>query len=167
MLYRTIEQADFRVVFPHEHMPKLMGQSHDADRAHGIDEQRMRAIEAVDIPQPVECIRPPRRLHRAAGFDRHLIKRKFPRIVRDASFAHQAAEIAVGREVIEAMIVHADVRHMRGHQLARALAAEFEQTSIVGHIERENRTAILKTLRPLGPTLARVLSLDRKDRRAA
>src|SRR5206468_371002 len=81
----AIQQVDLRIVLAHQHMAELMRESHDANGAHRIDEQRVRAVEAVDVTEPVARIRPPRRLHGAAGFDRHLVKRQLPVVPREAS----------------------------------------------------------------------------------
>ena len=47
------------------------------------------------------------------------------------------------------------------------LAAELEQLAVAGGVEGEDRAAVLKPLRPLGPAAAGVLAFDGEDRRAA
>jgi len=64
------------------------------------------------------------------------------------------------------VIVHADVRDVRRHELHGLLAAELQRGEIAGRIEVQEREAKLKPLRPLGPAARGVAALDGEDRRA-
>ena len=77
----------------------------------------------------------------------------------------------VARRVVElmepgAVVVDADVRDVRGHELQRVPPAEVEQFAVAGGVEREDGAAILEALRPFGPAAGGVSSFDGEDRRA-
>src|SRR3989454_12430808 len=73
----------------------------------------------------------------------------FPYTTLFRSLAHQAKQIAIGGDVIEAVIVHADVRHVRGHALNRVAPPDFKETLVAGRIELQQRRTKLETLGPL------------------
>ena len=64
------------------------------------------------------------------------------------------------------MIVHADVRDVRGHVLHCPPAADFQKPLIAGRVELQYRRSELKSLRPLCPTARGVLPLLGEYRRA-
>ena len=55
------------------------------------------------------------RLHRARALEREIEVFHLPGIVRNASLADQPAQIPVGADLIEAVVVHAEVGDMGGH----------------------------------------------------
>ena len=83
------------------------------------------------------------------------------------AFVHQPPEIAVRADVVEAVVVDADVRQMRGHHGDGPLAAELQIPLVVRGVELQQHRAVLKALRPLGPAAGRVAAVDREHRRRA
>src|SRR5690349_1207998 len=82
-----------------------------------------------------------------------------------AAFVDKPQQVSVGADVIEAMIVNADVREMGSHHAERSLTAKFEKTVIAGRIKLQERRAVLKSLRPLGPAFGCVASINREHGR--
>src|ERR1039458_10723321 len=74
--------------------------------------------------------------------------------------------MAVGGDVVEAVVVNAGVRQVLGHVGNDVFAGCRKQVLLAGQIEAKQRVAVLKALRPLRPTSGRVLSADSKYRRA-
>src|SRR5258706_6921869 len=111
----------------------------------------MRAVERVD-EAAVRQRRPPARLHGAADLQRELVEAPLPLADLDARLAGEAPEVAVRAHVVEAVIVHADVREMRRHPLDGARATQLEKARVAGRIELQQRGAELEALRPLGPS---------------
>src|SRR5438093_12142507 len=103
----------------------------------------MRAVERVDEAARRQ-LRPPPRLHGAAGFQRKLVKATLPLARVDATLANQPPQIAVRADVVEAVIVDAHVREMRRHPLDRAYTAQLEKHFVVGRVELQQRGAELK-----------------------
>ena len=67
------------------------------------------------------------RLHGAADFQRQLVEAHFPVGWPRCALRAPAATGAVGADVVEAVIVDADVGQMRRHALERARSAEIEE----------------------------------------
>ena len=59
-----------------------------------------------------------------------------------------------------------DVRDVRGHEAERPVATDAEHLLVTRRIELQDRRAVLKALRPLGPSAGGVLALDGEDRGA-
>ena len=77
----------------------------------------------------------------------------------DAAFVHQPQQIAVRADVVEPVIVHADVGDVRRHDVDECASRPISRNSLVaGGIELQDRRAELKALRPLGPAAAGVLA---------
>src|ERR1035438_5276130 len=74
--------------------------------------------------------------------------------------------MAVGGDVVEAVVVNAGVRQVLGHVGNDVFAGCRKQVLLIGQIEAKERVAILKALRPLRPAAGRVLSAESKYRRA-
>ena len=121
-------KADSLVAFAHEHMAKLMCKCERSTGANRIDKQRLRAVERIDVAGAVARFCPPGGLHRPADFKRQLEIAPLPGVVRHAPFAHQPPQVAVGADIVEAVIVNADVRQMRRHHRKRPLAAKLQET---------------------------------------
>ncbi len=147
-------------------MTELVRHRQRPHRANRVHEEGVRAVEAVDEAGAVRELRPARRLHRAADLEREFVKVLLPVVLRDAALAHQAQQVAVGRDVVEPVVVHADVRDMRRHVPPRALAPDVEEPLVTRGIELKNCRAKLKALRPLRPATRGVFALHREDRRA-
>src|SRR5438876_7638782 len=136
-------------------------------RPQRVDEQRMGTIERVDEPATVVNPRPARRLDRAGDFQRQFVKVLLPLVERNFTFAHQAEQIAEGGDIVESVIVDADVREVGRHALEGVAPADFQERFLAGGIELQQRRAELKPLRPLGPPTGGVSASYREDRRAA
>ena len=176
---RPLEQIGRAVVLVHQLMAELPRDAEDAERPHRVDEQRMRAVEGIDVTQaawhwPIAATAWERRCRdqRAActaplALIASLVEVQFPLVVRDASLPHQSAEIAVGGEVVEAVIVHADVGDVRWPCARRCcFRPSSSSCSIAGRVERQDCAAVLKALRPFRPAARGVFAFDREDRRA-
>ena len=95
-------------------MAEAVGLHQDPARADGVDEERVRAIEGVD-EATLLVLGPARGLDRTGDLDGEFVEVALPLVVGQAALEHQAAQVAVGREVVEAVVVDADVRDVRGH----------------------------------------------------
>ena len=78
---------------------------------------------------------------------------------------HQAQQIAVGADVVEAVIVNADVGDVRRHDVDGALGGRSPGTRLAGGVELQDGGAELEALRPFGPAAAGVLAADGEDGR--
>lgn len=137
-----------------------------AQRAHCIDEERVWAVERVDEAGVLRDLGPARGLNGAGNFEGEFVKIVFAIVPVDFAFAHEAPKISVGRDVVEAVIVDADVRDVRGHFLDSVRAAGFEEFSVAGGVELEQSRAELEALGPFGPTARGVFSVDCENGRA-
>jgi len=108
--------------------------------------------------------RPARRLHGAGNLERKLVKTALPGILRDAAFVHQAQQIAVSAEILEAMVVDAGVADMNRHQLDCACAADIEKLANARGIDCRMASRA-GTLRPFRPAAAGVAAVDGEDGR--
>ena len=77
-----------------------------------------------------------RRLHGGRGLQGELVVLELLGVVRQAAFEDQPPQVAVGADVVEPVVVHAEVRDVRDHVAARALAAELQQRLVAGGVER-------------------------------
>ena len=81
----------------------------------------------------------------------------------DFAFAHQAPEIAVGRDIVEPVVVDADVRNVGGHHLDGLAPAQVQEPLVAGGVELQEGGAELEPLRPFGPAARGVSALDSED----
>ena len=137
-----------------------------SQRTNRVAKQRVRAVERINISMTVRGGAPASRLHGPGCLEGQFIQFAFPPVVRNASFAHQPVEIAIGADVVEAVVMNADVRHMRCHAVDRMISADLQKSLVAGRIKLKNGPTELKALGPLGPALGLILSLNGKDRRA-
>ena len=160
-----VEQADLRVLLLAQAMAQAMPEGQRPQGANRVDEQRVRAVEGVYEPA-IRQTRPAPGLHGAADLQRQLVEVPLPVAGLEPSLARQTPEVAVGADVVEAVVVHADVRKVRRHPLERPGAPELQEAGIAGGVELQDRRAELEALRPLGPAAGHVLALDGEDGRA-
>ena len=71
----------------------------------------------------------------------------------------QAEPVAVGGKIIETVIVHADVRNVRGHALEGETLRFFRVAFFAGSIELEKGRAVVETFGPFGPTTGGVFAV--------
>ena len=105
-------------------------------------------------------------MHGAGNFERQLVKAPLPCILRDAAFVHQAQQVAVSADVVEAVVVNAGVAQVDRHQFHRACPSQFEKLALAGGIELKNGRADVETLRPFRPAAAGVPATHGKHGRA-
>ena len=68
-------------------------------------------------------------------------------------------------DVVETVVMHADVREMRRHHRNGSLAPKLKKMLVARRIELQEGRAVLKTLCPLGPPFARVTPVHGENRR--
>src|SRR5207249_2008667 len=127
-----------------------------AEGADGIGKQRMRAIKRIDVPVPFGQARPAHRLHRPAHLEGEPVELRFECRGADLPFARKPRQIAVSADVIEPVIVDADVRNMRGHDSDRVAPAVLQEPVLARGIKFEQRRPELESLRPLRPSVRRI-----------
>ena len=91
----------------------------------------------------------------------HFIKRDFPLIVRDLAASHEPPQITVSRDVIESVVMHAGMGDMRCHVRDGVLSPNLQQLLIARRFKCQDRHAVLKALRPIGPAAGGVFSPPR------
>ena len=146
-------------------MPQHVGDGQRAQRADGVHEERVGAVERVDVAaigQPG----PPFRLHRAADLQGELVEAQLPGRRVDPALARQPPQPAVGADVVEPVVVHADVRQVRRHPLDGARPAQLQEFSVAGGVELQDCRAELKSLSPFRPAARLVAALDGEHGRA-
>ena len=100
---------------------------------------------------------PSARLHGAADLERELIEVHLPRRRLDAAFAGQPPQGPVGADVVEAVIVHADVREVRRHPAEGARPSQLEERAIAGRIKLQERRAVDEAFASIRSTRARCI----------
>src|SRR3974377_166044 len=146
-------------------MPELMRECERTQRAHGVDEQRMRAVERLDEAEAASELGPAPRLHGARAFECELDIFHLPRIARDAALKHETTQIAVSRDLVKAVVVHAEMGDMGRHFGASAFDRQVKEALVAGRIELQHGAAELEPLRPVCPAARLVSGLARVPRR--
>ena len=136
---------------------------HDAAGTDGINKQRLRAVERVDVTAAILGVGPTRSLDRAGEFDGEFAELDL--VGGKTTFALEAQPVAVGREIVEAVIVDSDMRDVRSHALEREPLSLLGVSLFPGGVELEKRGAIVETFGPFGPTAGGVFAVDSEDRR--
>ena len=154
MLHEPGQQAHLFILLFDETMTEEVGEGERAQRADSIDEERVGAVERVDVAA-VRQGRPTPGLHRAADFEREGVEPALPLGRFDAALDRHPPQRTVGADVVEAVIVDADVRQVRRHARQRALAAELEELPFTGGVELQERTRRTEILRSTPSTRAR------------
>ena len=155
------------VVLLHQDVAERVGDGEGAQGADRVDEQRVGTVEGVDEPAAVRGPGPAPRLHGAARLEGQLVEGPLPGVLGDPALVHQAQQVAVGADVVEAVIVHADVGEVRRHPLHACSACPISRNSFVpGGVELEERRAVLEALRPLGPAARGPCAAHGEDGRA-
>jgi hypothetical protein len=107
-----------------------------------------------------------RGLDGAGDLERELGEGEFVAVQRDLALQHQPAEVAVGGDIVEPVIVDADMGDMGGHVPHGLLAAELQHGLVARRVELQEGHAELEALGPFRPTARGVPALDRENRRA-
>lgn len=163
VLEGAMEEIDFSIVFSHEPMSENVGKAEGAKRADGIGEERLGAVERADVAELGGELGPAGGLDGAAGFEGEIVEVGFPIVGGEATFAEESAQIAVGADIVEAVIVNPDVGDVDGHSAEGGVAADLEHGFISGGIVLKDGRAVDKAFGPLGPTAGGVFSLDGED----
>ncbi len=164
--HEPLEERHRAVPLLEERVPQPVRQGERAQRAHGVGEERVRAVERVDEAAPVGGPRPAPGLHRPARLERELAQVPLAPLGLVAALEGEAPQRTPGAHVVEAVVVHPHVRHVRGHARVGALAAELEEGAVAGRVELQDRGAELEALRPVGPPPRGVAAAQREDGRA-
>jgi hypothetical protein len=166
MLQHTRQQVDLRVLLLDKTVTEEVCERECAERSHRVNEQRVRAVERMDVAAAGNR-RPPPRLHRAAHLERELVEADFPFARIGTLFTRHAPERAVGAHVVEPVIVHAHVREVRRHAGEGAFPAKLEEFARAGCVKLQQRRPVLKSFCPFRPAARRVLAVDREHRGTA
>src|ERR1700744_4936361 len=137
MAQRAVEQADALVLFPLQAVAQPVRQTAYTQSADGIDEQRLATVEGVDIPEPIREAGPTGGLHCAAYFQRELVEVQLPFVRWYAAFEHQPAQIAVGGDIVEAVIVYPGVAEMFSHVLHDVPPGQVQEIAVIGEFEAQ------------------------------
>src|SRR5665213_670223 len=165
MLQPAMKQVDLSIILPGQFMSKHPRDNQRSNRTNRVGKKRVRPVERMNKPRiatigmglPIgNNRRPPRRLHSATGLERHLVKSHFPRVMRNALFPHQTAKIAIGADIVETVIVNADMAYMPGHMADGIVPPDFKKIAITGGVESEQCAPVLKALRPFSPSARRI-----------
>jgi hypothetical protein len=123
-------------------------------------------FERVDEAAAGPERRPAPRLDRAAHLQGELVEPDLPLRRLEALLAREAPQVAVGADVVEAVVVHAHVGEVRRHPRQRPIAADVEELFGAGRVVLQQRRAELEPLGPLGPAARAIAPVDGEDRRA-
>ena len=164
----TPQEGDGAVALAHQDVPQLVRHGQRAQRAHGVREEGVGAVEGVDVAgappggdgapsgsalaSVQRAPAPPGDLEgRLSGAARDRPARRFAGAVRHPPLAQQAPQGAVGGDVVKAVVVHAHVGDVGGHHLQRPPAPDVQELLVPGGVELQQGRAELEPLRPLRP----------------
>ena len=137
-----------------------MGDAEGAHGADGIAEKGVGAVEGVYVTEIRSELGPTCSLDGAGDFKGKLVESQLPFVGGDAAFQHEAAEVAVGADVVETVVVHAGMGDVKGHEVDHFGADGIKEFGVAGSIELKDSGAVLKALGPLGPAAGGVLAAD-------
>ena len=138
MLDQAAEQADACVLLLHQRVTERVREGQDPERADGVYEERVRAVERVD-EAAVRQAGPPPRLNRSADLQGQLVDPHLPIRGVDPFLPRESPERPVGAHRVEAVIVHAHVRQVGRHVRQRARASDLQEAAVAGRIELQER----------------------------
>jgi len=131
--------ADAAVALDHKRMAQRVAQGQNPQAAHGVGEQGMGAVETGDKAQVARQLCPARGLHRAAHLEGQLVEQAVygcaAQFFRQPVFMPEPQQVAIGGDVIEPVVVHSNVGHVRGHLAEGAGPAQFQEAFVAGGIE--------------------------------
>src|SRR5207244_5936505 len=96
--------------------------------------------------QTIRCGSPAGGLHGARNFQGQFINVILALAERNPSFPHEPPKIAVGGDVVETVIVDADVRDVGGHALDGSFAPQLQEALLACGVKLEQRRTVLETL---------------------
>ena len=166
VLEGAVEKIDLRIVFPHESVTERMGEPEGAERADGVGEEGLGPVKGADVTELGGELGPAGGLDSSARFEGEIVEVGLPIVGGEPAFAEKSAQVSVGADIVEAVIVHPDMGHVGGHTAERSLAADLEHRFIAGGIVLEDGGAVDETFGPLGPTPGGVFAFNGEDRGA-
>ena len=166
VLQGSMEKIDLRIVFPHEAVTQHVGKAESAERTDGVGEEGLGPIKGTDVTEFRSELSPAGGLDGAASFEREIVEVGFPVVGGESAFVEKAAKVPVGADIVEAVIMDPDVRHVGGHAAERSLAADLEHRFVASGVVLENGGAIDEPFGPLGPAPRGVFAFDGEDRGA-
>src|SRR3954451_16436255 len=113
------------VVLPHERMAEFVAKRQSAKGTNRVHEEGVRTVERIYVSTAARDSRPASCLNRTRTFDGQLVEVPLPLAFFNLAFVHQPEQVPISADVIEPVVMHPDVRHMRGHERYRMLAARF------------------------------------------
>ena len=143
---------------------ELVRDDEGAHRADGVGEERVRAVERINVAPAAGDLGPARGLHGPGAFEGEFVEIPFPGVGGNASLHHETEKISVGGNVVESMIMHADVGDVVGHAPAGAGTSELEEFFVAGGVVLQDGGAVNKPLGPLGPAAGGVFSRHGENR---
>ena len=152
VLEGAVEKIDLRIVFPHEAVTQHMGKAEGAERTDGVGEEGLGPVEGADVTEFGGELGPAGGLDGSAGFEGEIVEVGFPVVGGKPTFSEESAQVSVGADIVESVIVHPDVGDVGGHAAERSLAADLEHRFIAGGVVLENGGAVDESFGPLGPT---------------
>ena len=132
----------------------------------GVGEEGLGAVEGANVTKFGGELGPAGGLYGAAGFEREIVEVGLPIVGGEPAFTEEAAEVSVGADIVEAVIVDPDVGDVGGHAAKRSLAADLEHRFVASGVVLEDGGAVDETFGPLGPAPGGVFAFDREDRGA-
>jgi hypothetical protein len=163
VLKQAGKEGDGAVHFAHELVAELMGDGEGAEGANGVGEEGVRSVEGVDVAELGGEGGPAGGLDGAAGLEGEFVEIFFPGIEGDKAGGHETQEVAVGADVVEAVVVDADVGDVGGHEVDGVAAGDVEEGFVAGEFELVGGGAELEALGPFGPAAGGVGALDGED----
>ena len=127
----------------------------------------MWAIERINEPFSIVCPCPARCLYGSGNLQSQHIKILLTLIEGNLPLAHQPPEISVSGNIIEPMIMDADVRNMWRHEFNSFRPANLEESLLARGVELEQSRAELESLRPFSPPPRGIFALRSEDRRSS
>ena len=152
VLEGAVEKIDLCVVFPHEAVTQHVGEAESAEGADGVGKEGLGPVEGADITEFGGELGPAGGLYGAAGFEREIVEVGLPIVGGEPAFTEEAAEVSVGADIVEAVIVDPDVGDVGGHAAKRSLAADLEHRFVASGVVLEDGGAVDEPFGPLGPT---------------
>ena len=165
VLQRPFQHTYFGISLTLKYVAQLMADNQSPTRTDGIHKQRMRPVERVNKAPRFDA-RPAARLHGSRYFQGQFIEVFLPFVKGDFTFIHQTQEIAVGADVVETVVVYADVADVGGHFSEGLLFGPFQNGLVACGFKLQNGRAKLKTLGPFCPASGGVLPGNGKNGRA-
>ena len=132
-------------------MTQLMRHRQRSQGPNGVHEQRVRPVEGMDESSAIRNLRPARRLDGTGHFQRHFVEIVLTLLERNLPLTHEPPKVPVSGNIVKAMIMHANVRNVRGHVANRLFPADLQESSVACCVKLQQRRPVLKSLRPFGP----------------